>query len=279
MDDALLEGMRQSDEVKRLLPNLPPATSRLQLAPQADVVRDQQHPVTAQVMDLLRQPRQLREAVDLSPATDLEVLSALSTLLQKGLARVVEEQDPAGLGPLLGPAEIHALRSRIIRGKASSKVAVAKVFACGNGPSAARRLMSHVPGLVRIAAEPPALKSGFGTLGTLDISETLRIDFCVLPPSEAARPLWRPFCGSAVGTLVLDTSDHAVKLGRYLAWEIGLPLAVVGALPEALKGAPAGALSIGEDLLAGLRDLLRQAINPPPRDMPLPPAASAAPPA
>jgi DNA-binding response OmpR family regulator len=274
MDDALLEGMRQSDEVKRLLPSLPPQSARLQLAPEADSTKGQQHPITAQVMDLLRQPRPLRETVDLCPATDLEVLSALSSLLQKGLARVVEEQEPAGRGPLLGPAEIHALRSRLVRGKASSRVAVAKVFACGNGPSAARKLLT-VPGLVRVAADPPALKSGFGTLGAFEVSEALRIDFCVLPPSEAARPLWRPFCGGAVGTLVLDTSDAAVKLARFLAWEIGLPLAVVGPVPDALKGAPAGVVSIGEDLLEGLRALLRQSISPPPRELPHPAAAAA----
>lgn len=273
MDDALLEGMRQSDEVKRLQPNLPPPTTRLQLSAEAEVAKDQQHPVTAQIMELLKQPRPLGEVVDLSAATDLEVLSVLSTLLQKGLAKVVEEQEVAGRGPLLGPAEIHALRARLARGRASTRTAVAKIFTCGSGPSAARKLMTQLPGVTRLSADPPALKSGFGTLGSFEVSESLRIDFCVLPPSEAARPLWRPFSGGAVGALVLDTSEHALKLGRYLAWEVGIPIAVVGAqVPEALRNAPAGVLGVGEDLMEGLRDLLRQSINPPPRDLAAPAA-------
>ncbi|WNZ59748.1 DUF4388 domain-containing protein [Myxococcus sp. MxC21-1] len=63
MDDALLEGMRQSDEVNRLMPGLPPRHTRLMLAPDADLQGDQ-HPVTQQVVDLLRQPRALGEVLD-----------------------------------------------------------------------------------------------------------------------------------------------------------------------------------------------------------------------
>ena len=33
----------------------------------------------------------------------------------------------------------------------------------------------------------------------LELSEVLHLDFCVLPPAEAARPLWRPFSAGAVG--------------------------------------------------------------------------------
>lgn len=261
MDDALLEGMRQADEVNRLLPSLPPRTTRMVLAPDADLPQEQ-HPVTAQVVDLLRQPRALGEVLDLAPAPDLEVLGVLITLMQKGVARVAEGEGE-GSGPLLGPAELHALRSRVLRGKSPLKVVTAKVFICGNGPAAARRLFAQLPGLAAVSAEPKAVKSGFGTLGRLELSEVLHLDFCVLPPAEAARPLWRPFSAGAVGALLMDSSEAAVRLAHYLAWEIRVPIAVLGtAVPDKLNGAPAGALAPGDDLTEALRGLLVQSLHP-----------------
>ncbi|MBU8899731.1 hypothetical protein DRW03_22870 [Corallococcus sp. H22C18031201] len=265
MDDALLEGMRQSDEVNRLLPKLPPRHTRLLLAPDV-VLPDELHPVTAQVVELLRQPRALGEVLDLAPATDMDVLGVLSTLLTKGVARPVEG-DGANLGAsdLLGAAEVHALRGRILRTRAPSKVATAKVFVCGSGASAARRVLARVPGLEALSADPTAVKSGFGTLGRLELSEVLRLDFCVLPPAEAARPLWRPFCAGALGALLMDVSEGAVRLARYLAWEVRVPVVVVGSeVPAALQGSPAGAVSVGEDLAEALRALLMHALNPAP---------------
>jgi CheY-like chemotaxis protein len=271
IDDALLEGFRQADEVNRLLPTLPPRHARLVLAPEADLPKDQ-HPVTAQVVELLRQPRSLGEVLDLAPALDLEVLGVLSTLLQKDVARLAEgEHDAGGQGPLLEPAELHALRSRVLRGRAPVRVVAAKVFVCGGGASAARRLLNRLPHLEPVAAEPSAVKSGFGTLGRLELSEVLRIDFCVLPPAEAARPLWHPFSSGAVGALVLDASEAAVRLARFLAWEVRVPVAVVGhPVPPALQAAPAGVVAVGDDLVEALRTLLVQAINPPGSGAPQP---------
>ncbi len=277
MDEALLEGMRQADEVNRLLPGLPARGTRLVIAPEADLPQDQ-HPVTAQVVELLRQPRALGEVLDLAPATDLEVLSALVTLMQKGVARVMEGEEEERSEPLLEPAELHALRSRVLRGKAPLKVVTAKVFICGNGPASARRLLARLPGLAAVSAEPTAVKSGFGTLGRLELSEVMHVDFCVLPPAEAARPLWRPFSAGAVGALLMDTADASVRLASYLAWEIRVPVVVMGeVVPEKLQGAPAGAMALGEDLTEAVRGLLVQSLHPAPATpgaQPMPRAAS-----
>jgi CheY-like chemotaxis protein len=268
MDDSLLEAMRQADELNRLLPGLPPRNTRLVLAPDADLTQDQ-HPVTAQVVELLRQPRGVGEVLDLAPAPDLEVVGVLHTLLQKGVARMAGGEREEGTGPLLGPAELHALRGRILRGRGPSREATAKLFVCGSGPAVARRVLSQVPGIEAVAAEPTAVKSGFGMLGRLDLHELLHLDFCVLPPAEAARPLWRPFSAGSVGALLFDTSEVAVKLAYFLAWDIRIPVVVVGhPVPAELQGAPAGAASVGEDLSEALRTLLILALNPAPLLLP-----------
>ena len=118
------------------------------------------------------------------------------------------------------------------------------------------------PGIAAVAAEPPAVRSGFGTLGRLDLNELLHLDFCVLPPAEAARPLWRPFSSGGVGALLFDASEAAVKLAHFLAWDIRMPVVLVGhQVPPELQGAPAGAASVGEDLIEAVRSLLLLALD------------------
>lgn len=263
MDDALLEGMRQNDEVARLLPQLPARSTRVQLDPAADLSGDQ-HPVTAEVVELLRVPRALADVVDLAPSSDLDVLAVLSTLLQKGVARAVEGDSDEGQGPLLGPAEIHALRTRLLRGRGTTKVAVSKVFLCASAAPALRGFLVQLPGLKVVAAEPAAVRSGFGTLGRFEVSEAFWVDFCVLPASEAARPLWHPFSAGAIGALVLDTGPEALRIAGFLAFDLRVPLAVLGpSLPPSLVRAPAGVFTTSEGLLEALRGLLLQALHAP----------------
>ncbi len=266
MDDALLEGMRQSDELVRFTSLLPPFTAQVHLAPEADLPGDQ-HPVVSQVIDVLRQPRTITDLLDLAPATDLEVLTVLTTLMQKGVVRVAENEQEDLAGPLLGPAEVHALRSRLLRGKtgsaAMSRVAVGKVFVCGGGPHAARRILAGIPRLRLERSEPDALSSGFGVLARYELGDALHLDFCVLPPVEAARPLWRPFSAGAIGALLLDASEAAAGLARWLALEQGVPVVVVGGpVPSMLTDVPAGTASVGADVVEALRTVLVLALTP-----------------
>jgi CheY-like chemotaxis protein len=262
MDDALLEGMRQNDETARLLGMLPPRTARVQLAPQADLPRDQ-HPVTAQVVELLRQSRTISELLDLCPETDLDVLGVLATLLQKDVARIVEAEANEGPGPLLGPAEVHALRSRLLRGRGAVRVAVAKVFLCAVSPLAVRPFLARVPGFMPVSADPSAARSGFGTLGRIEVNEALWLDFCVLPASDAARPLWRPFTAGAVGAVLLDAEPDSLKVASFFASSAGVPLVVLGAeLPPALVQLHSGSTAVASDPIEALRSLLILALHP-----------------
>jgi hypothetical protein len=63
----------------------------------------------------------------------------------------------------------------------------------------------------------------------------------------------------------MDGSEAAVRLASYLAWEIRVPVAVLGnTVPEKLHGAPAGAVARGDDLAEALRGLLIQNLHPAP---------------
>ena len=79
----------------------------------------------------------------------------------------------------------------------------------------------------------------------------------MLPPGEAARPLWRPFSASAVGVLVLDADEETLAQAATLAYQ--RRLRVVCALPEVpplLAAAPLGAAAAPAGAESALRALL-----------------------
>lgn len=268
MEDALLEGARQADERARLLDGAPALTQRLSVQPEAPAPVDP-HPVTLAVLEALQQPRSLLELLDVVDAPDLEILSAARSLFERG---VVALSTAPGSGPevLLTPAEVHALRGRLLHGRPTRAALVVKVVVCGSTARAGRAVLKGLPGLVAVATEPGCLRSGFGTLGRLEVSDALKLDFVMLPTAEAARPLWRPFSSQALGALVADSAPATTRLARFLAFELKVPVSLlVGPgladgeqLPAELRGAPAGASVVERDVAGAVRTLLLAALRP-----------------
>jgi len=272
MEDALLEGARQSDERVRLIGGLPPLRTRVAIVPGATLPVEP-HAVTAEVLALLRAPRRISELLDLAEAPDLDVMAAIAALLEKGIIARQEGAAASGEGPLLGPAEVHALRGRLLRGRTGRGAVVAKILVVGSGPKAGRLLLRALPGLVAVATEPGCVRSGFGTLGRLDLADVLKVDFLLLPSAEAARPLWRPLAHDAVGVLVLEDGELALRQARFFGQELKLPVVVATGtasgglitshtLPSALRGIAGGASMVNTDLMAAVRTVLLAALHP-----------------
>jgi DNA-binding response OmpR family regulator len=259
LEELMLEGLRQADEVARLLPALPQPGDTIELAVHATEIPPGLHPVTEEVVALLGEPRRFAELVDRCPASDLEVMRASLALLERGFARRREGALPPPQGELLAAHELHALRARIARGRSSGPQTVGKVIVAGGGPlarRAARARFQTVPGYAA-EAEPIA---GFGTLGRLALGDGVRVDLVELPGDRAQRPLWRPFASGAVGALVLLPADDAGPLMVELAKVLRLPVVVCGpseaSVPPVLRDAPGGFAFEGSDAAEGLRALL-----------------------
>ena len=260
VDELVLEGLRQADEIARLFPSLPSPKDEVELAVHPSEIPAGLHPVTEEVIALLAAPRRMDELVDRCRASDLEAMRALVALLERGFARRREgatRLDP--VVPLLAPHELHALRARISRGRSSGPHTVGKVVVVGGGPLARRTALARfggVPGF-RAADEAPA---GFGTFGRLTLDEGVRVDLAELPGERAQRPLWRPFAAGALGALVLLPADGVEALLRELATVLRLPAVVCGPkdapVPDALREAPGGFALAGSDAAEGLRALL-----------------------
>jgi DNA-binding response OmpR family regulator len=261
LEELILEGLRQADEVAALLPVLPLPTDLVERAVHPAELPPGLHPVTEEVLRLLDGPRAFGEIVDRCKGSDLEAMRAVSALLERGFARRREgAAPPPEAAPLLAPHALHALRTRIARGRASGAQAVGKIVLVGGGPLARRAAYARfatVPGFER-AEEETAF--GFGTIGRLQLAEGIRVDVTELPGDRAQRPLWRPFAAGAVGALVLLPADGAEPLLDEVARVLRLPVVVCGpseaAVPEVLRGAPGGFAFEGSDAAEGLRALL-----------------------
>jgi DNA-binding response OmpR family regulator len=261
LEELILEGLRQADEVAALLPGLPLPTDLVERAVHPAELPPGLHPVTEEVLRLLDGPRAFGEIVDRCKGSDLEAMRAVSALLERGFARRREgAAPPPEAAPLLAPHALHALRTRIARGRASGAQAVGKIVLVGGGPLARRAAYARfatVPGFER-AEEETAF--GFGTVGRLQLAEGIRVDVTELPGDRAQRPLWRPFAAGAVGALVLLPADGAEPLLDEVARVLRLPVVVCGpseaAVPEVLRGAPGGFAFEGSDAAEGLRALL-----------------------
>ncbi|HET7824262.1 MAG TPA: DUF4388 domain-containing protein, partial [Anaeromyxobacter sp.] len=137
VEQLALEGLRQADEVARLLPSLPGAGELVELAVHPSEIPPGLHPVTEEVVALLDEPRRLDDLLDRCRATDLEAMRAVSALLEHGYARRAEGPAPEReAAPLLGAHELHALRARMARGRSSGAQTIGKVVLAGGGPLA-----------------------------------------------------------------------------------------------------------------------------------------------
>jgi DNA-binding response OmpR family regulator len=261
VEELVLEGLRQADEVARLLPSLPGPRDLVELAVHPSEIPPGLHPVTEEVVALLAEPRTFEEVVDRCRASDLEAMRAALALLERGYARRAGAPPSLSAGaPLLAQHELHALRARIGRGRSSGGHAIGKIVLAGGGPLARRAALARfqtVPGY-RAEAVPPAC--GFGTLGRLSLGDGVRVDLTELPGDRAQRALWRPFAAGAVGALVLLPAGDAAPLLVELARVLKLPVVVCGPsealVPEALRDAPGGYAFEGSDAAEGLRALL-----------------------
>ncbi len=258
LDELLLEGLRQVDELARLLPALPGPFERLELFVAASEIPGL-HPVTEEVVQLLASPRTLSDVLDGTTSTDLEAARALSTLLEHGYA--TRREGPLAVPPeaqLLAPHVLHALRVRIGRARARGGKPVGKVIVAGGGAAARRGALarfSTLPGWETVSEAA----TGFGTVGRLDLGE-VRIDVLALPGDRSQRPLWRPFATGAVGVLVLLPAEGTDSLLLDLTRGLRLPVVVAGpkeeSIPAVLHEAPAGMSFEGSDPAEALRALL-----------------------
>ena len=267
LEELLLDGIRQADELARLEGALPPPEAVLSLSsPGAPIPRGLQ-PVTEEVVRLLEVPRSFAELLDLATASDLEAARAVAALLDHGHATAEVPARAPVAQPLLPPDLVHALRLRIARDGAPGGRPVGKVMVAGGSMAARQQAMARfapLPGWEAVARAADV--AGLGTLGSLDLG-AVRIDLVSLPGDRSQRPLWGPFASGAIGALVLLPAEGTEGLLLELTRVLRLPVVLAGpegeTVPPVLEEAPAGVPFEGRDAAEALRTLLEDAARRP----------------
>jgi DNA-binding response OmpR family regulator len=267
LEELLLEGMRQADELSRIESVLPPLEAVLSLSsPGAPIPRGLQ-PVTEEVMRLLVVPRSFAELLDLATASDLEAARAAVALLDQGHAIAAEPTRPSDAHPFLQPELVHALRLRIARDGEPGGRPVGKVVVAGGSMATRQQAMSRfaaLPGWEAVAGADDI--AGLGTLGSLDLG-AVRIDLVSLPGDRSQRPLWGPFASGAIGALVLLPIEGTEGLLLELTRVLRLPAAVAGLDGDTIPSFPgeplAAVLHRRRDAVEALRALLEGASRRP----------------
>src|SRR5262249_9829219 len=230
IDELLLDAARHMDETNRLLAALP--EPHVRWAPAPGAAFRAVPPVARALLSRLETPRTLSELLDLVEEPDLAVLQSLAMLHGEGLVHPLDLDAPPAPEPLLTPAESHALRARLQRGRPSSRTLVAKVLLAARDATVAREALGGLPVLAPEGAVPESL----GTVAELELAEGLRVAFCARPGGELARPLWRPFSSDATGMVLVEVSPLTLALARFVSHDQHVPVAVLGSsCPDELR--------------------------------------------
>ena len=229
-DELLLEGARQTDELRRLQDSLPETGTRWAQAPGAALRAVP--PIAREVLGKLEAPRSAPELLDAVEAADLAVLQSLAMLHGEGLVVPVDVDSPPAPEPLLTAAEAHAVRARAQRGRTTTRSQVVKVLLGARDGSAAREALAGLP---LLAPEGTPVEE-LGTVAELEVAEGLVLHFSVVPAGELGRPLWRSFTSDAAGLVLTEPSAALLAQARFVADEQRTPLAVLGeSCPEELS--------------------------------------------
>jgi len=209
----LMDGMRQLDEMKKLVDGLALGLDAL-LA--VVLARPEQRDVEQRVLEVLVRPHTLTELLDAVPAPDLDVLGALSGLLRGGAVRRfagghrrVELAEPERLTVLA------ALAQRVARtgfegmpriGLAGSQQQLGAILS-----SLSRVSDTAVAGDVPVAPAPHLL-------ATMRVTESVSLELVGIPLVDAFAPLWGLVLPSCVAVARLDSEPfEALEAGCRLA--------------------------------------------------------------
>jgi CheY-like chemotaxis protein len=216
----LVESMRQTTELERLLDNFPPLDSNLAIRVDLSTLPKGLRPITQEVLLLLEFYSKVSDIVDNCSYPDFEVYRTLNTLLVKGIIDEVRRdyRTSGNTKPLLNLDKVLALKERL---SAKSERVISSEF--GKVlilPGSNRLLPTFVEGLKQLTGFSPTSDDPSATplsrLGEVKLSDSVQLDFIGMSLDEMARPWWRAFDSGAVGGVILVDDDVLQAPGAIL---------------------------------------------------------------
>ena len=254
-DNHLMEGLRQCDELERLLPELPSLSAELKLDLLPASLPDGLHPVTAEIIEQIPYYQQVEELIDVVKATDLEAYQALRGLIGKGMVAVVTEGSPREERPLLTENELTDLRTRMRQfGLPQMYIDRPKLCLLVDSTTQLKEVLVALrqQKLIDIQQRP---HEGWGSLGSLELGGPVRAEYVLLPPEDAMAPLLQLLGLGSIGTLVLGkraSHDYRALIARTVSG----PVVTCDKSIDSVPGELAIPLDTTNSYDQGLRSLL-----------------------
>ncbi len=204
----LIEAARQGDEVARFRGQLPGGGATLGRA----FFPERCSAAARELLEHLEEPRAIDELLDLLPATDLEVLRALSELLAVGALIVLDARgERVALCDADAAITLRAAALRLRRPGLGGTPRLAILASRATDVARFARALAQVDGFVAAAA--PVAGAGTGALGRLGTVKLdgVELELFVLPVEAPLRPLWAPFLAPTLAALRLARTDEPLS--------------------------------------------------------------------
>ncbi len=218
-DSFIMEGMRQQDELERLLPGLPANDDVLERVPGEQPTGDLA-PVMKAMLDILIEPRSMHDLFDAVPNTDFELAQALAHLLQSKLVRKRAGKDGARgtFEPVMPEALVFMLRSYLHRVLPSSvNMQAPRVLVVADDPRRVTKFMHGLQGITEFQrSESGAIRFGYGVMGRLPLAPDLAIELVALPMRMDLLPASVPLTMGGLGIICLSSgAEDSPGLERF----------------------------------------------------------------
>jgi len=226
----LMEGTRRVDEVAALMQRMPLGDALLMLCPPPSTAPELERLVS----EILASPRTVDELIDELPQGDLEILSAVDSMLKAGVLRRI----PKGFirAELSEPEQASVLAAMVSRLARPGFIGNPRlIFAgpperLGGLGHAARRIADALPPTESTPTAPvPHI------IASIRLGESVELDIIALPALEAYAALW-PLCLQGAAAVVrLDDRESLVLEAACAVAEVPLleAVALLGEVDEA----------------------------------------------
>jgi CheY-like chemotaxis protein len=222
VDSLIMEGMRQEDELERLMGSLPAIDDVIERMPREPGGKGEDlHPLMRTVLDALVEPRQMFDLFDAVAVPDFEVAQAVQHLIDARLVRQRATKDGAtgNFEPVLPEALVFMLRSYLHRALPGSvDMRRPRVLVVADDPRRVVKFWSGLQGIPEFqkADALGSMKYGYGMMGTLPVAQDLAIDMVALPMRMDLLPASVPLTLGALGIICLSSgAEDSTGLERF----------------------------------------------------------------
>lgn len=244
-DNLIMEGLRQYDEWESLKDKFPPMDARLKVLVDPAALPKGLRPVTQEILFHLEFYPRLSDIIDRNTFPDYEVMRTIMTLLNKGIIGITKEMEQPEK-PLLPKDDILKLRDRLAaKNKSKLDMELLKVLIFSSDNERAKYIINALNTLPEFHVHQDFLRGigpnpYLGAAGSLQVSDSIQLNFIIVPLSDRFSPLWRPLsssmlCGLSIISEEKESWADLKSISQYFHGKLAKPMVFINPDEEPSK--------------------------------------------